>query len=494
MLPKEKAMEVLELFDLTRSFTATGQLAGVDPKTVKRQVARRAAGLAVADEVVERPKLTDPFVDKIVEWVKHTHGKVRADVVHEKLTAMGYTGSERTTRRVVEAVKVQWRRETARSYKPWIPEPGLWLQFDYGDGPLVGGERSVLFVAWLAWSRVRLILPLRDKKLPTVIAALDWAFRQLGGVPTYVLTDNEKTVTERHIARVPVRNPKMVSASIFYGCTITTCVPYDPESKGGAEAAVRIAKADVLPSETNLCPAYDDWEQLEAACSHAQDRFNSRVHAVTRRVPFEALEAERPLLHRLPCEPYTAAFGESRGVSWSQTVHYGGARYSVSKQWRDLRVWVRVDGADGQVVIVGDNGSGMVEIVRHPRQDPGGVSLIDAHYPDHPSGPLDRKPKPTNPSEQAFLAIGPGAAQWLIEAGVIGARSIETTMADAVALAKAIDAPTVDRALGAAAVAGRFAPGDLASILDARPPEPVRRPNPDSSLQPGTDKWEGFGQ
>jgi transposase len=407
---------------------------------------------------------------------------------------MGYTGSERTTRRVVEAVKVQWRRETARSYKPWIPEPGLWLQFDYGDGPLVGGERSVLFVAWLAWSRVRLILPLRDKKLPTVIAALDWAFRQLGGVPTYVLTDNERTVMERHIARVPVRNPKMVSASIFYGCTITTCVPYDPESKGGAEAAVRIAKADVLPSETNLCPAYDDWEQLEAACSHAQDRFNSRVHAVTRRVPFEALEAERPLLHRLPSEPYTAAFGESRGVSWSQTVHYGGARYSVPKQWRDLRVWVRVDGADGQVVIVGDNGSGMVEIVRHPRQDPGGVSLIDAHYPDHPSGPLDRKPKPSNPAEQAFLAIGPGATQWLIEAGVIGARSIETTMADAVVLAEAIDAATVDRALGAAAVAGRFAPGDLASILDARPPEPVRRPNPDSSLQPGTDKWEGFGQ
>jgi hypothetical protein len=211
-------------------------------------------------------------------------------------------------------------------------------------------------------------------------------------------------------------------------------------------------------------------------------------------VPFEALEEERPLLHGLPSEPYTAAFGESRGVSWSQTVHYGGARYSVPKQWRDLRVWVRVDGGDGHVVIVGDGGSGMIEIVRHPRQDPGGVSLLDAHYPDHPSGPLDRKPKPSNPAEQEFLAIGPGATQWLIEAGVIGARSIETTMADAVVLAEAIDAATVDRALGAAAVAGRFAPGDLASILDARPPEPVRRPNPDTSLQPGTDKWEGFGQ
>ena len=487
-------MEVLELFDLTRSYSAAGQLAGVDPKTVKRQVLRRAAGLGVADDGVERPKLTDPFLDKIVEWVELSKGKVRADVVHDKLTAMGYSGSERTTRRVVGAVKVAWRRESARSYKPWIPEPGLWLQFDYGDGPLVAGEGSVLFVAWLAWSRVRLILALRDKKLPTVIGALDWAFRQLGGVPTYVLTDNEKTVTERHIARVPVRNPKMVSASIFYGCTITTCVPYDPESKGGAEAAVRIAKADVLPLETNLRPAYDSWEQLEEACRQAQDRFNSRVHAVTRRVPLDALEQERPLLHRLPAEPYTAAFGESRAVSWSQTVHYGGARYSVPKAWRDLRVWVRVDSGDSQVVIVGDNGAGMVEIVRHPRQDPGGVSLLDAHYPDHPTGPLDRKPRATNPAEQAFLAIGPGAGQWLIEAGVIGARSIETTMADAVELAKMIDAATVDRALGAAAVAGRFAPGDLASILDARPVEGVRRPPPDTSLQPGTNAWEGFGQ
>ena len=131
-----------------------------------------------------------------------------------------------------QALKAEWWRETARSYKPWIPEPGLWLQWDYGDGPRVAGDRAVLFCAWLAWSRLRLVLALRDKTLPSVIAALDATFRFLGGAPTYALTDNEKTVTERHIARVAVRNPKMVSAAVYYGVTIATCVPADPEHAG----------------------------------------------------------------------------------------------------------------------------------------------------------------------------------------------------------------------------------------------------------------------
>jgi hypothetical protein len=37
-------------------------------------------------------------------------------------------------------------------------------------------------------------------------AALDVALRRAGGVPAYLLTDNEKTVTVEHVAGVPVRN------------------------------------------------------------------------------------------------------------------------------------------------------------------------------------------------------------------------------------------------------------------------------------------------
>ena len=83
--------------------------------------------------------------------------------MHDKLVAMGFGGSERTTRRVLSAAKVQWRRGTHRIYKPWVPEPGLWLQWDYGDGPVIDGAKTVLFIAWLARSRFRVVIALRDR-------------------------------------------------------------------------------------------------------------------------------------------------------------------------------------------------------------------------------------------------------------------------------------------------------------------------------------------
>jgi hypothetical protein len=160
---------------------------------------------------------------------------------------------------VVRELKARRRREHLRAYRPWIPEPGLWLQWDYGDGPTIDGAKTVLFCAWLAWSRFRVIIPLADRTLPSVIGALDRCFRVIGGAPTYALTDNDKTVTDRHVAPVAVRNPQIVSASVFYGVSIRTCEPADPESKGGSEATVRIAKADLVPTDANLRPAYGSW-------------------------------------------------------------------------------------------------------------------------------------------------------------------------------------------------------------------------------------------
>ena len=56
---------------------------------------------------------------------------------------------------------------------------------DYGDGPEVAGRATVLFCAWLAWSRFRAVVPLRDKTLPTVVMGLDRALREFGAEPTY---------------------------------------------------------------------------------------------------------------------------------------------------------------------------------------------------------------------------------------------------------------------------------------------------------------------
>ena len=61
------------------------------------------------------------------EWVKHSKGAIRADKAHEKLLAMGYEGSERTTRRAVHEAKVAFNLGQIRVHKPWVTEPGMWL-------------------------------------------------------------------------------------------------------------------------------------------------------------------------------------------------------------------------------------------------------------------------------------------------------------------------------------------------------------------------------
>ena len=113
---------MLEAFDLTESLRDAGELAGVSHHTVARYVAARDAG-ALSDRAAARPQLIDEFLPKVEEWVERSAGKVRADVAHDKRLALGFTGSERTTRRAVAQVKRNYRVGRVRVNRPSRPGP-----------------------------------------------------------------------------------------------------------------------------------------------------------------------------------------------------------------------------------------------------------------------------------------------------------------------------------------------------------------------------------
>jgi len=485
-------MEILAAYDLTGSLRTAAELVGCSHHTVAAHVAARDAGCPVGTPV-RRPQVTDPFLDKIEEWVEASHGKVRADVVHDKLVLLGYAGSDRSTRRAVAAVKRAFRLGHARVHRPWVTEPGMWLQYDFGDGPRVGAVKTVLFVAWLAWSRFRVVIALRDKTQPSVIAALDRTFRILGGVPTYVLTDNEKTVTVDHVAGVPVRNREVVSFGRHYGVSVLTCQPADPASKGGTESSVKLAKADLVPKETNLLAEYGSFAELEAACVEFMDTVNQRVHRVTRRAPVDMLAEERVRLHRVPDEPHTVVFGLARTVPPNTPmVTFEHGLYSVPQHLLGERVWVRAHavGDTEQVIVVHHSAQGPVEVARHGRATPGSPRIDDDHF----GGPSTKQPgeytvRPRTEAERAFLAIGDGARVWLAEAAAAGTARIRAKMDAAVTLANMAGNTRVDWALGHAAVNSRFGSSDLASILNAHPPATTRQAGESQSLAQGTSGW-----
>jgi hypothetical protein len=341
------------------------------------------------------------------------------------------------------------------------------------------------------------VVPLRDKTMPSVVIGLDRTLRLVGGVPTYALTDNEKTVTVEHVCGIAVRNRTIVEVSRHYGLTIQTCELADPQSKGGSEATVKIAKADLVPTDHNLRDQYEDWAALERACEEFMADVNTRPHRATRQPPVSLLAQEHEHLHRLPRLPHTLCFGQTRKVDRQATVSVGDALYSVPHQLIGERVWVRAE-AEQLVVVQVDELQGPREVARHQLTTPGRPSINDEHYPPRPAGALDRKPRARSAEERDFLAIGDGADRWLKRAAAEGTQRIRRKMAEAVDLAKLHGAGPVNDALERCASYGRFADGDLASILAHQQTAtviPLRtRTSEDASLQRSTRSWEGFGR
>ncbi len=492
MKSSEEAMEILEAYDRTLSLRAAADLAGCSHHTVARYVRLRAQGRSPGPATRSRKSIIEPFRPKIEEWVAHSGGRIRADVCHRWLTDMDYSGSKRTVRRAVAEAKRAWRRDNRRVYRPWITEPGMWAQWDWGDaGPIVGGRQTYLFCCWLAWSRYRVVIPTRDRKMETLICCLDQAMRAFGGVPTYWLTDNERTVTSDYVAGLGVRNRQLAACAAHYGCRVLACERADPQSKGGSENCVKLAKADLVPTDANLLPGYGSWEDLLDECEAFLVRVNAREHRVTGEPPVERLGRERGRLNPLPAEPFTPVFGQTRRVSDDAVVTYQGSRYSVPHALADETVWVREQ--SDELIVTADDGSGLREVARHALAGKGRQVVDESHYTDRPPGPLARRPRPRNDAEKEFLDIGPNAERWLVAAAAAGSPQLRRKLEEIVTLARLGGAEEVDLALGVAASCGCFGFGDVASIMAVAATGPQYRARPESFLQEGTRAWKDFG-
>ena len=159
-------MEIFEAFDLTGTAWSAAQLTGCDAKTVARYVAVREAGgdplaRARAAAADRRVHAEDRGAGRPAQG--EDPGRCGAPEAHrDGLPGVGAV--DPAGGRGGEGGLAAGQR---RRYRPWIPEPGMWLQWDWGDGPRIGGRKTQLFCAWLAWSRFRVVIPVWDQQLGT---------------------------------------------------------------------------------------------------------------------------------------------------------------------------------------------------------------------------------------------------------------------------------------------------------------------------------------
>ena len=345
--------------------------------------------------------------------MEHSKGKIRADKAHEKLLALGYAGSERTTRRAVAAATAGVQGGAGAGAPAVGDRAGdvAAVRLRGRPGHRRGQDHPVLRVAGLVEVPGGAGDPGQDR---AECVRRRWMSRCAAwvGRPTYVLTDNEKTVTIDHVAGIAVRNPAMVASP---GTTGSRCTPASRRTRrprAASESTVKLAKADLVPKDTNLRPVYDSFAELEAACEVFCEQVNTRVHRVTRRAPVDMLAEERARLHPVPATPHTVSFGVTRTVAaTTPMVTFEGGQYSVPHPLLGQRVWVRVHGrGEGeQVVIVHVGDGGPVEVARHAPGHPGQPGHDRRALPARPGrsagrGPRSRAP-PRRPSSSPWVTV-----------------------------------------------------------------------------------------
>ena len=157
---------------------------------------------------------------------------------------------------------------------------------------------------------------------------------------------------------------------------------------------MRIAKADLVPTDANLRDDYAVWAELVDACEAFMAKVNGRdASGHPAATGGDAGRGTANVCTACPTSAFTAAFGETRKVSWSATISFGGVTYSVPHSWSTTRC-----GSASTVTRSWPPTSarqGAVEVARHLLSTPGTRCIDDAHYPPRPAGPLNREPKAT---------------------------------------------------------------------------------------------------
>ena len=449
MMTAREQLDILTTYQELGSYRATATLCGTTHKTVRRVVERRARPAA---ERPARPRVTDIVSELIAKKVDATKGRISAKRLLPLCRAEGYTGSDRSLRRVVAEAKAAYHR-TRRTYRPWQPVPGEHLVFDWGEeGPLK------VFCAVLAWSRWRFVRFAERQDQATTLRLLAECFELLGGVPGVLLTDRMGCLKGGVVADIVVPAPAYVAFAAHYGVRPDFCAAGDPESKGVVEHLVGYAKSDLV---SGLGP----WSSIDDANAVAEvwcAEVNGRVHSEIAAVPDERLLVERTLLGSLPSLRPAIGAVEIRTVDKLRTVRFRSARYSVPGSVIGQRVELRLEGPR---LVISHRGT---EIARHRLVGPGELSLDDAHY-GGPARRPTRALRPRTSAETAFLTLGPVAEAFLRAAAAAGTTKLPTELGLIVALERSHGREALVAALERALAHRRFRAADIGAILAAGP-------------------------
>lgn len=218
-----------------------------------------------------------------------------------------------------------------------IHAPGECLQVDWAKlcdviDPTTGKKKTIsVFIGILGHSRYQMIRVVERLDFSTTIEVLQSMFKEIGGIPRKVTSDNPKVFVTKASKYEPTLNPGFERFASHYGFTIEALPPSDPKKKGKVERSVQYAR--------RLFESYDFSKyEIASAQSHIDRKnelANSRKHGTHLQKPIEVfLDQEASQLRVLPIlsfEIETMAYSKVRTDGY---VRFENKYYRVHDKFR----------------------------------------------------------------------------------------------------------------------------------------------------------------
>jgi len=190
----------------------------------------------------------------------------------------------------------------------------------------------------------------------------------------------------------------------------------NPESKGGSESSVKVAKADLVPTEYNLLAEYRSFAELEDGLCGCGDRAQRPASCGHPRPPIEGPRWTNGRICTPSRQPPSARPSVSRAPELVGDHQLPRARYSVPDRLCDSAVWCGRPPA--RWVVTSGEGTGAKEVARHDLVGPGCASICDAHYTHRRSATPWRVPLGEE-TTNGVLGAREGARLYLVEAAAV---------------------------------------------------------------------------
>jgi hypothetical protein len=190
----------------------------------------------------------------------------------------------------------------------------------------------------LSHSRKVAVVWSRRKTLLAWLSCHNAAFERLAGIAAVNRVDNVKTALSHGAGPWGTIHPAYRAYARTVGFHIDACLPRDPEAKGKAEAAVRLARLRLDPGTKR----FDGLEELQEWTDRRLEAWSKKARCpATGQSVEDSWHAELERLRPLPLLPEPFDLAVMRRVHKDCTVRFEERAYAVPFQWVGRRVEVR---------------------------------------------------------------------------------------------------------------------------------------------------------